>query len=507
MEEEGRGEGVEAIAYTREDRQRYREKVQQDLDVFEQMLTHHSFDYERPLTGMEIELSLVDEDYQPRMNNAAVLERIADPRYQTELSQYNIELKAEPRTVMPEHFEADWMSANMRYAALNEAMVNARGEDMFIDIQGASGERVARYADSIGPESAGTSVQLHLQVPRRSSPRTGMPHRRWQAYSWRQEPTHPSSTASNSGTRHVSSSSTRPLTPARSCSRTRACGLGSSSVKAGVLPAGPTIIHTMANSAFYLGVLGMLAEDDRPIWTQLSFSAAEQNFHACARQGMAALVYWPAFGRVPADELVLRHLLPMAHEGLEHWGISSGVRDRYLGVIEARCTSGVTGAVPLRPRPASPHMCVVTVWQGRGMASDPHRTVTITRTSAGRYTAVNGRGGKLDFGTGDVEGFTPVELLLVAIGGCSAVDVDIFTTRRAEPVSFVVEVGGDKVRDEGGNRMEDLSVSFRLTFPEGEGGDAARALVPEAVQRSHDRLCSVSRTVELGTPVAMRIEP
>jgi uncharacterized OsmC-like protein len=141
------------------------------------------------------------------------------------------------------------------------------------------------------------------------------------------------------------------------------------------------------------------------------------------------------------------------------------------------------------------------------MASDPHRTVTITRTASGRYTAVNGRGGTLDFGTGDVEGFTPVELLLVAIGGCSAVDVDIFTTRRAEPESFVVEVGGDKVRDEGGNRMEDLSVSFRLTFPEGEGGDAARALVPEAVQRSHDRLCSVSRTVELGTPVAMRIEP
>src|SRR5450631_4643637 len=133
MEEEGMGEEVEAVAYTREDRQRYREKVRQDLDVFEQMLTHHSFDYERPLTGMEIELSLVDEDFLP--------------------------------TVMPEHFQGDWMSANLRYAALNEAMVSARGEDMFIDIQGADGERLATYADSIGPESAGISVQLHLQVP------------------------------------------------------------------------------------------------------------------------------------------------------------------------------------------------------------------------------------------------------------------------------------------------------------------------------------------------------
>jgi putative redox protein len=141
------------------------------------------------------------------------------------------------------------------------------------------------------------------------------------------------------------------------------------------------------------------------------------------------------------------------------------------------------------------------------MASDPHRNVTITRSSAGRYTAVNGRGGTLEFGTGDVDDFTPVELLLAAIGGCTAVDVDIFTTRRAEPESFVVEVGGNKVRDEDGNRMEELSVTFRLKVPEGEGGNAARALVPEAVKRSHDRLCTVSRTLELGTPVKTRIEP
>ena len=137
---------------------------------------------------------------------------------------------------------------------------------------------------------------------------------------------------------------------------------------------------------------------------------------------------------------------------------------------------------------------------------DSRRSISVTRTSAGRYTAANGRGGTLDFGTGDVTDFTPVELFLAAIGGCTAVDVDIFTTRRAEPESFVVEVGGNKVRDEGGNRMEELSVTFRVRFADGEGGDAARALMPEAVQRSHDRLCTVSRTVELGTPVDTRIE-
>ena len=140
------------------------------------------------------------------------------------------------------------------------------------------------------------------------------------------------------------------------------------------------------------------------------------------------------------------------------------------------------------------------------MPVDPHRSVTITRTSAGRYTAVNGRGGVLDFGTGDVDDFTPVELFLAAIGGCTAVDVDILTTRRAEPESFVVQVDGDKVRDDDGSRMEELSVILRVRFPEGEAGDAARAVLPDAMRRSHERLCTVSRTVELGTPVATRIE-
>jgi hypothetical protein len=47
---------------------------------------------------------------------------------------------------------------------------------------------------------------------------------------------------------------------------------------------------------------------------------------------------------VRADDLVLRHLLPMAHDGLSHWGVSTAVSDRYLGVIEGRCISGVNGA-------------------------------------------------------------------------------------------------------------------------------------------------------------------
>ena len=97
---------------------------------------------------------------------------------------------------------------------------------------------------------------------------------------------------------------------------------------------------------------------------------------------------------------------------------------------------------------------------------------------------------------------------LAAIGGCTAVDVDHITSRRAEPTEFAVAVTGDKIRDEaGGNRMRNLRVEFTVTFPEGAEGDAARAALPRSLQQSHDRLCTVSRTVELGTPVAIAEGP
>ncbi|MEU0079841.1 OsmC family protein [Micromonospora tulbaghiae] len=138
------------------------------------------------------------------------------------------------------------------------------------------------------------------------------------------------------------------------------------------------------------------------------------------------------------------------------------------------------------------------------MSDDTFRSVEIERTSVGRYVARNARGGELAMGTGEDATFTPVELLLAALGGCTAVDVDHVTSRRAEPTRFAVTVSGDKIRDpEAGNRMENLTVTFAVTFPDGADGDRAREVLPRSLRQSHDRLCTVSRTVELGTPVSI----
>jgi putative redox protein len=134
------------------------------------------------------------------------------------------------------------------------------------------------------------------------------------------------------------------------------------------------------------------------------------------------------------------------------------------------------------------------------------RSITVERVGAGRFAAVNKRGGKIHFGTGGDEEFTPTELLLIALGGCTAIDVDILTSRRAEPESFEIEVDADKVRDDGGNHLTNIEITYRISFPPGVDGDKARAILADAVRQSHDRLCTVGRTVEMPTPITSHIE-
>jgi len=135
-----------------------------------------------------------------------------------------------------------------------------------------------------------------------------------------------------------------------------------------------------------------------------------------------------------------------------------------------------------------------------------HREVTVERIANGRFRVINDRGGQITLGSGNGPDFTPTELLLVALGGCTAIDVDTLTSRRAEPEAFQIVVGANKARDEGGNHLTDIEVTYRVAFPPGGPGDEARAVLPDVVKKSHDRLCTVGRTIELGTPIGTRIE-
>ena len=112
-----------------------------------------------------------------------------------------------------------------------------------------------------------------------------------------------------------------------------------------VLPAGPTVIDMLANSAFYYGMLRSLSEADRADVDQDEFRCGTRQFPG-RRRGTAWMpgCTGPALGEVTAAELVLDTLLPMAHEGLRRWGVDAEVRDRFLGVIEGRARTGRNGA-------------------------------------------------------------------------------------------------------------------------------------------------------------------
>ncbi|UZJ32569.1 glutamate-cysteine ligase family protein [Streptomyces endophytica] len=117
-----------------------------------------------------------------------------------------------------------------------------------------------------------------------------------------------------------------------------------------VLPAGPTVADTIANTAFYYGLVRALAEEPRPIWTRLPFAAAAGNFDTACRYGIDATLQWPRPGRtttladIPAVRLVRQELLPLAARGLDAWGVEPADRDHYLGIIEERCRRRVNGA-------------------------------------------------------------------------------------------------------------------------------------------------------------------
>lgn len=453
------GRDVEQRTFTHEDRRRYRAKLDDCLAALDRMLRTGKLSDGQQTMGLEAELNLVDADLEPAMANAEVLERIADPSFQTELGQHNIEINLAPRTLAgdesrklerelraalnaadskarnagatlamigilptlrPEHLDPRSMSVGSRYAMLNDALVAARGEDLTLDIEGVAldgrePERLHTSTGSILHEAACTSVQLHLQV----SPEGFAAH--WNAAQcvagaqvalaanspflhgralWAETRVPLFLQSIDTRTPELRAQGVRPrvwfgqgwigsaldlfgenlryftpLLPETGDEDPDAVldaggapelaelvlhngtvwrwnrpiydvadGAAHLRLENRLLPAGPTVADVLANAAFFYGTVRALAQQQPPVWERMSFSAAEENFYAGAKHGLDAELYWPGMGLAPADELVLRRLLPLAHEGLRNYGMSDGAREQYLGIVERRCIHRRCGA-------------------------------------------------------------------------------------------------------------------------------------------------------------------
>jgi CBS domain-containing protein len=111
-----------------------------------------------------------------------------------------------------------------------------------------------------------------------------------------------------------------------------------------VIPSGPTVLDEIANAAFFYGMMAGMTEQVTDIREYLTFADVKSNFLAAARDGIRAQMNWFNDTHLPAKELVLEQLLPLAREGLQEAGINQDDIDRYLGVVHDRVIKRRTGA-------------------------------------------------------------------------------------------------------------------------------------------------------------------
>ena len=446
------GQEIEHQQFTPEDRRLYREKVHADLAALRRIDDEDRFERDRDLMGVEIEFHVVDSDGLPMYINQELLDSLEDEDFQTELAQFNIEFNLAPHkltgsvfreieeelntsfqfarrraeeldahvlmvgvlpTVSDLDITIEAMSANPRYHLLNQQVLEARGEDIVVDIDGP--EPLSLRTSSITLEAAATSVQLHLQVSPENFGRVwnasqaiaasqvavgcnspfflghelmretriaifeqavdtrtaelaaqGVRPRVWFGERWIDSALdlfEENATYFRALLPEVDDEDPMAMLDAGDIPHLRAMNLLNGTVwrwnrpvygvargkphvrvENRVLPAGPTIVDTVANAAYWYGLVRAVADLDEPITQRMSFHAASDSFRRAARDGIDAQLFWPGVGEVPASELVLRTLLPLADEGLAAWKIDRRDRDHLLGIIEQRCLTRRTGA-------------------------------------------------------------------------------------------------------------------------------------------------------------------
>ncbi|MFL5318398.1 MAG: CBS domain-containing protein, partial [Myxococcaceae bacterium] len=110
-----------------------------------------------------------------------------------------------------------------------------------------------------------------------------------------------------------------------------------------VMPAGPSVADQVANAAFWCGLMVELGDRYEDITQHTTFDHAQSNFFAAAREGIGAQMCWLDGRELPANQLVLEELLPIAEKGLSKHGVIEADIKRYLGIVEKRVRSGKTG--------------------------------------------------------------------------------------------------------------------------------------------------------------------
>jgi putative redox protein len=138
----------------------------------------------------------------------------------------------------------------------------------------------------------------------------------------------------------------------------------------------------------------------------------------------------------------------------------------------------------------------------RRMAMPKSYRIRLVANADGTVVAENEHGARVVMGTSGPHRFSPVELLLVALGGCAGMDfVNLMAKQRRPIAPLELEVTAERAPADA-ERLAWLRVAYRLEVDEQDATkvERARRTIPE-------KTCTVSRTLMHGCTVEHVIEP
>ena len=433
------GDEIRERHFNAEDFSRFRRRLDSETTLVEQLFQSDGFSHRGDIIGFELEAWIVDAEGHPLAENQRLLDVIGNPLVVPELASYNVELNGSPTalrgnvfsrihdelratwascragadalgcrlatigilpTIRRDLLNSDYMSAMVRYQALNDRVLALRdGEPLHIRID--AGDGLDMTHEDVMLEAAATSFQIHLQCkPERavrdfnaslaaSAPMVALAANSPFLFGrslWEETriplfeqavsvgPRAPARVtfgtgyadrslfevfAENQRDHPILLPFVQPDEPPHKYAHVRFQngtvwrwnrpllgfdhdGQPHLRIEHRVVPAGPTLHDCVANTAACIGMVrGLVDRHENP---PVGFATAKSNFYAAAKLGLDARLRWTDGEEHTARDLLQQELLPLAARALADLDIPEAEIERYIGTTQARVDADQTGA-------------------------------------------------------------------------------------------------------------------------------------------------------------------
>ena len=129
----------------------------------------------------------------------------------------------------------------------------------------------------------------------------------------------------------------------------------------------------------------------------------------------------------------------------------------------------------------------------------------VRKNDAFHFEAINQKGNSVQIDGsesigGENKGMSPMQLLLVGLGGCSAIDVAMILKKQKQEIKdFKIEVDGEREEIGQATKFKSMEVHFKLK------GDIDPVKAERAAQLSLEKYCSVAMTFGKNVDITFKV--